>query len=65
MFSNSPERDSDFSAAGVRKVVAAAGEVYKLHDAGDRLQAVYPDSAHDFPKPQREAAYQWLQQALK
>jgi hypothetical protein len=65
LFTNSPQRDTDFSVAGVRKVVTAASEIYQLHDAGDRLTAVYPDTTHDFPQPQREAAYQWLQQALK
>jgi hypothetical protein len=64
-FTNSPQRDSDFSVAGVRKVMAAAGEVYQLHAAADRLQADYPDTVHDFPQPQREAAYEWLESVLK
>ncbi len=64
-FSNSPQRDDDFSVAGVRKVVASAGEVYQLLEAKDRLQAVYPDTGHAFPAAQREEAYEWLQRELK
>jgi dienelactone hydrolase len=64
-FANSPQRDDDFSVAGVRKVMASAGDVYQLLDAKDRLQAVYPDAGHDFPVEQREEAYRCLERVLK
>ena len=64
-YTNSPQRDDDFSVAGARKVIAAAGEVYQLLEAQDRVKAVYPDARHGFPTPQREEAYQWLERELK
>lgn len=64
-FANAPERDSDFSAAGVRKAIAAAGDVYQLLEAKDRLQLVQPDTIHDFPAAQRQEAYSWLDRQLK
>lgn len=64
-FTNSPQKDSDFSAAGVRKVMTAAQDVYALYNATDRLHAEYPNAPHDFPAAQREAAYAWLKSMLK
>jgi hypothetical protein len=64
-FTNSPQRDNDFSVTGVRKVLSAAGEIYQLLEAKDRLQAAHPDTPHDFPSAQREEAYQWLERVLK
>ncbi len=64
-FANAPQLDSNFDVDGVKKVVRAAGEVYELLGAESRLQAVYPDSAHDFPDEQRRQAYQWLDRQLK
>jgi pimeloyl-ACP methyl ester carboxylesterase len=64
-FTNSPLHDSNFDVEGVKKVVAAAGEIYGLYDARDRLVAEYPDDAHDFPTAQREQAYEWLEKQLK
>ena len=32
--------------------------------AADRLKALYPDSAHDFPDEVRRAAYAWLDEQL-
>jgi dienelactone hydrolase len=65
LFVHAPERDSDFAAAGVRKVMAAAGDVYQLFEAKDRLRLVQPDTTHDFPQPQRQEAYEWLDRQLK
>jgi dienelactone hydrolase len=59
-FTNSPLRDDNFDVAGVRKVMAAAGEVYQLLEARDRLRAEFPDCGHDFPESVRQAAYDWL-----
>ena len=51
--------------AGVRKVITAAGGVYELLGAKNKLQAVYPDCAHDFPDEIRAQAYEWLKKELK
>ncbi len=64
-FSNSPIRDSNFEVGGVRKAFAKATEVYALFDAPDRLKLVTPDAPHDFPEPERKAAYAWLDEVLK
>ena len=64
-FVNAPIGDSNFEVSGVKKVIAAAGEVYELRKAGKNLVAVYPDSAHDFPDAVRQQAYEWLDRWLK
>jgi hypothetical protein len=51
--------------SGVRDVMAAARRVYDLFGKGDRLEAYYPDSKHDFPADARKAAYEFLDRHLK
>jgi dienelactone hydrolase len=65
VFINAPLHDGNFEVGGVRKVVAAAGAVYKLRGASENLQAVYPDAGHDFPEEIRQAVYQWLGKTLR
>ena len=65
VFSNSPLKDSNFDISGVRKAFAKAGEVFSLLKAGPNLQLVTPDAPHDFPEPERTAAYEWLDGLLK
>lgn len=55
-----PLRDDNFEVSGVRDVMTAAGRVYKIFAAEDRLAARYPDAAHDFPDVERKGAYDWL-----
>ncbi len=62
---NAPVRDGNFELAGVKKVVAEAGGVFRLLDAGDNLHAVYPDAGHDFPPDVRESLYKLIDQRLK
>ncbi len=64
-FSNSPVKDSNFDVGGVRKAFAKAGDIYALHEAGNRLKLITPDAPHDFPEAERLAAYDWLDQLLK
>lgn len=70
-FSNSPVRDSNFDLGGVRKAFARAAEVYALFGQnasgapGARLTLVTPDAPHDFPAPERQAAYDWLDAQLR
>lgn len=65
IFVAAPLHDSNFDNAGVRKVIAAAGGVYELLEAKNKLQAVYPDCAHDFPDDIRAQVYEWLKKELK
>ena len=60
-----PERDANFAVAGVREVIQAATPVYQLFGKPERLKALHPDCEHEWPKPMREEAYQWLDRWLK
>lgn len=60
-----PERDANFDVAGVREVIDAATPVYQLFGKPERLKVFYPDCEHEWPKPMRDEAYQWLDRWLK
>lgn len=64
-FISAPLHDGNFDVSGVKKCVAAAGEIYGLHESQENLRAVYPDCAHDFPDEIRAAVYDWLDERLK
>ena len=64
-FTSSPVRDDNFDADGVRDTIKEADVVYKLFNAAGNLQAIYPDSAHDFPPAARELAYRFLEEQLR
>lgn len=57
--------DRDFDVTGVRESIVAARPIYKLFERSDSLQAVYPDSQHDFPPAARKRAYEFLDRFLK
>ena len=69
-FSNSPVNDSNFDVGGVRKAFTKASDIYALFETDDakknisRLKLATPDAPHDFPEPERQAAYQWLDTIL-
>ncbi|MBX6315765.1 MAG: alpha/beta fold hydrolase [Isosphaeraceae bacterium] len=63
-FTNSPTGDRNFEVAGVKVCLEAAAPVYELLGVADRLQAVHPEAGHDFPMPQREEAYAFLERVL-
>jgi dienelactone hydrolase len=65
VFIVAPLRDDNFDVEGVRDCVKAARPIYELLGHTDRLQVIYPDAAHDFPKAAREHAYAFLDRALK
>ena len=65
IFSNSPIKDSNFDITGVRKAFSKATKIYTLLKADKNLTLTTPDASHDFPDPERQAAYQWLDQILK
>jgi pimeloyl-ACP methyl ester carboxylesterase len=57
--------DRDFDVTGVRESIVAARPIYRLLDRPKHLQAVYPDSPHDFPPATRKQAYEFLDRHLK
>ncbi len=61
----SPVRDDNFEVSGVKDVIAQVQPVYKAFGKVENLQAVYPDSAHDFPEDGRKAAYEFIDAQLK
>lgn len=60
-----PEQDADFAVAGVREVLRAAAEIYRLHGVPDRLEAFHPPGPHAFPQEARRRAYDFLDRHLK
>jgi dienelactone hydrolase len=65
LFVHAPLEDHNFRVESVKRCVAAAGAVYRLWGAEERLTAVYPPGGHGFPPEIREAAYRFLDNALK
>ncbi|MGV3719684.1 MAG: alpha/beta hydrolase [Actinomycetota bacterium] len=64
-FTSSPLRDSNFEVSGVRDCIASARPVFALHGKPENLQAIYPESEHDFPDEARAQAYAFLDRRLK
>lgn len=58
-------RDRDFDVTGVRESISAARPAYKLLGKSTHLDAIYPDSPHDFPPSARKQAYEFLDRHLK
>jgi dienelactone hydrolase len=65
VFISAPTGDDNFEVSGVRDCLRAAGPVYAIYGASDRLSAVHPDCGHDFPPEIREQAYRFLNEALQ
>lgn len=61
----SPVGDSNFEVSGVRDSIQSALPIYQLHNKPENLQAIYPDSGHDFPPAARKTAYEFLEKHLK
>ncbi len=62
---SSPLKDSNFEVSGVKETIAAAKPIYELYGHPERLQANYPDCAHDFPEDVRKVAYEFFDKYLK
>ena len=58
-------KDSDFDVQGVREAMDAARPAYKLLGKDDALQAIYPETQHDFPDDAHLRAYEFLDRYLK
>lgn len=65
VFVVAPLHDDNFDIDGVRESLAAAKPVFELLGHGENLQAVHPDSGHDFPDAERQKAYEFLDRVLK
>ena len=61
---SSPVGDGNFDVSGVRETIAAAKPVYELYGKAENLQAIYPDSGHDFPEDARKVAYEFFDKHL-
>jgi pimeloyl-ACP methyl ester carboxylesterase len=64
-FSVSPERDSNFDVAGVRKAIPRAAAVYELLGVPENIEVRYPDCEHDFPPEMRQEAYRFIDRVLE
>lgn len=64
-FSNSPLRDSNFDWRGIEKAAPRIRRIYELYDVPEKLRITYPDSEHDFPTPEREESYDFIEHWLK
>ncbi len=62
---SSPKGDSNFEVSGVVDAIASAKRIYELLGVPDRLQANYPDCAHDFPEDVRKVAYEFFDKHLQ
>lgn len=60
-----PLKDSNFRAASVDRVAAAASDVFKLYGQPARLRVEHPDCDHDFPQDMRELAYKLFDDVLR
>jgi pimeloyl-ACP methyl ester carboxylesterase len=64
-FTCSPMSDSNFKVSGVKDSLHSAQPIFDLYQRPENLQAVYPDTGHDFPDDARETAYKFLDLHLK
>ncbi len=62
---SSPKGDSNFEVSGVVDSIASAQRIYDLLGVSERLQANYPDCAHDFPEDVRKVAYEFFDKHLQ
>jgi dienelactone hydrolase len=65
VFVSAALHDANFDVGGVRDCLAAARPVFELLGAKEKLQAIFPDSVHEFPDAAREKAYAFLDGELK
>ncbi len=64
-FSSSPVGDKNFDVNGVKEGIWLAQMGYSFLNAREKLQVIYPDADHSFPKQAREEAYRFIDQALR
>lgn len=64
VFVVAPLHDDNFDIDGVRESLATAKPIFELLGHSDNLQAVHPDSKHDFRDAERQQAYEFLDRVL-
>jgi predicted dienelactone hydrolase len=65
VFIVAPLHDDNFDIAGVRECLKAARPTFELVGRSNDLEAVHPNSAHDFPDVERKQSYDFLDRILK
>ncbi len=65
VFVSAATKDDDFDVTGVQDCVRLAQPVFELYKTPEALQAIYPDSPHDFPPAARQAAYEFIDRQLR
>lgn len=60
-----PIGDDNFRYASVDRIESSAGVIFELYQARDHLKVLHPEGPHDFSDPMRQAAYEWIDRALK
>ncbi|MFP6900741.1 MAG: hypothetical protein VCA36_07335, partial [Opitutales bacterium] len=64
VFVSAPKGDHNFRWKSAKRCAEAAGKVYQLLGAENKLIVRHPDCSHDFPPEIRVAAYDFLAKAL-
>ena len=65
LFIHAPLQDDNFNVASVKRCAAAAKPVYRLFGAEERIVSLCPEGGHGFPPEAREAAYAFVDEALR
>jgi acetyl esterase/lipase len=65
VFAVAPLHDDNFEVTGVKDCLTTAQPIFKLLGHPEHLQAVHPDTLHEFPDAEREQAYSFFDKALK
>ena len=62
---SAPINDDNFRADSVDRIAEAAGPIFALLGAADRLKVEHPECGHDFPDAARETAYRLIESVLR
>lgn len=65
LFVSTSLKDPLFKAASVDRCVEIARPIYKLLNADEKFSVTHAPGDHDFPQPQRQKAYEFIDKALK
>jgi hypothetical protein len=63
-FLSAPMGDTNFKWRSVQRVANAARPIYELHGLPNNLRVEHPDCGHEFPRQQRQTAYELIERAL-
>ena len=64
VFSCSPIADENFDVAGVRHAEPHIRKAYDAAGAPQNYNVTYPDTGHEFPQADRQAAYEFIEARL-